>query len=225
MTQGTLYVTDANSARQGLEETVLADGNLAPNVVITDANSARVVLAPGAVGLPVQAEGLKAAYQYSVLGLAPVATPTDVLEIQGSATKTVRVRRIEITGVATAAGNMPVQLIRRSVADSGGGMARTGLTAFKPDTGYAAASAVVSTMGTANPGALGTQVGGIGAAGRACLSAAGSGLGVVPLKWEFDVNAAVLRGTADFLYLNMNGAALPAGAVFDITIYTQEDAS
>jgi hypothetical protein len=42
MTQGTLYVTDANSARQGLEETVLADGNLVPNVVITDESGNRV---------------------------------------------------------------------------------------------------------------------------------------------------------------------------------------
>ena len=42
MAQGTLYITDANSARQGLEETVLADGNLAPNVVLTDESGNRV---------------------------------------------------------------------------------------------------------------------------------------------------------------------------------------
>ena len=42
MAQGTLYVIDANSARQGLEETVLGTGNLAPNVIVTDESGNRV---------------------------------------------------------------------------------------------------------------------------------------------------------------------------------------
>lgn len=169
------------------------------------------------------ADGIKATYRYAVLGLAPVATPTDVVEIKGSSSKTVRVRRIAITGVATAAGNMPVQLIRRSAADSGGSMALTALTACKSDTIHPAATATVSTIGTANPGALGTQLGGLAGAGRVCLSAVGSGNGVSPLVFDFDHNALVLRGASEFLYLSMNGASLPSGAVFDVTIVTQEE--
>lgn len=219
---------DGNAVGYNIDTNAVG-GNYAATIVPADQNGVKYSLAPGAVGLPVQAEGLKNTYRYAVLGFAPVATPTDVLELQGSGTKTVRVRRIIVEGVATAAGNMPLQLVRRSAADSGGGMTRTALTAMKADLGAGGATpnatAVVSLIETANPGALGTQEGGIGGAGRAQLTASGSGVAADRLVWEFDINAIVLRGTADFLYLNMNGAALPAGAAFDITIETQEDAS
>ena len=228
MSQGVLYVTDANSAKQGLVVTVDGSGNETPNHIITDDGGNRIKAAPGgAAALLVSADGTKAAYDYAILAFAPVATPTDVVEIQGSATKTLRIRRIRVGGVATAAGNMPVQLIRRSAADSGGGMLRTAITAFKRDTGDAAATAVVSSIGTANPGALGTQVGGIAGAGRAQLAASGSGVAANALEWKFGdgPKALILRGTSDFLYLNFNGAALPAGAAFDLEITIEEDAS
>jgi hypothetical protein len=126
---------------------------------------------------------------------------------------------------------MPVQIIRRSTADSGGGVVRTAITAGKADLGAGGSTpngtAVVSSFGTANPGSLGTQVGGIIAAGRTQLPASGSGVAANP--WVMPgldfTNALVLRGLTDYLYLNMNGAALPSGAVFDIIIATQEDAS
>lgn len=218
-----LAITDKDGNAVSMDLNAVS-GNQAATVVQADQAGHKFTLAPGLVALPVQSEGIKTTYRYSILGFAPVATPTDVLEIQGSATKTLRVRRIEITGIATAAGNMPVQLIRRSVADATS-LVRTAIVALKTDTAFAAATAVVSSIGTANPGSLGTQVGGIGAAGRVCLSASGTGLGVMPLVWSFDVAAVVLRGVADFIYLNMNGAALPAGSAFDITITIEEDAS
>lgn len=199
--------------------------NIAFTVVPADQNGNKYALAPGNVALPVQCDGVKTGYRYAALGFAPVATPTDIVEIQGSATKTVRIRRIRIGGVATAAGNMPVQLVRRSAQDTLGGAVLTAIAAMRPDTGYAAATAVVSSIGTANPGGLGAQAGGIAGAGRAQLAAAGSGVAANAIEWRFDDNAIVLRGIAEFLYINMNGAALPAGAVFDIEIDTQEDAS
>ncbi len=220
---GTFAISDRNGATVSMDTTAVG-ANQAPTHVLADENGVKFALAPGAVALPVQAEGIKAAYQYAVLGFAPVATPTDCFEIQGSATKTVRVRRILLTGGATAAANMPVTLVRRSAADTTN-LVRTAITAFKTDTSTAGATAVVSSIGTANPGVLGTQAGGTAAAGRIQLPALATGLGVTPLIWEFDINAAVLRGISDFLYLNMGGTALPAGAVFDINIWTQEDAS
>jgi len=216
-------VTDKNGAPYSMDINAVG-GNWAPSVVPADQLGNKFTLAPGLVALPVSSEGLKPGYRYAVLGFAAVATPTDVLEIQGSATKTIRIRRIKVGGVATAAGNMPAQLVRRSVADTTS-LVRTALTAFKADTSYAAATAVVSTIGTANPGSLGAQVGGLAGAGRVQLAAAGSGVAATDLVWLFDRNACVLRGALDFLYLNMNGAALPTGAVFDIEIEAEEDAS
>jgi hypothetical protein len=104
-------------------------------------------------------------------------------------------------------------------------LVRTAIVAFKPDTAYAAATAVVSSIGTANPGSLGPQVGGSGPVGRIQLPAAATGVAAERLILNFDINALVLRGFADFLYINMGGTALPAGAIFDITVITQEDAS
>lgn len=217
-------ITDKNGNTYNLDVNAVG-ANYAATNVLADQGGNKFTLAPGLVALPVSSEGLKTGYRYAGLGFAPVATPTDIIEIKGSATKTVRIRRIRVGGVATAAGNMPVQLIRRSAGDSGGGMVLTAVTAMKPDTAYAAATATVSTIGTANPGALGAAVGGIAGAGRAQLAASGSGVAANALEWRFDVNAIVLRGTSEFLYLNMNGAALPAGAAFDWEIDTEEDAS
>ena len=218
-----LAITDKN----GVAVSIATSGvgaDVACVQVMADQAGNKFTLAPGLLALPVQSEGVKTGYSYAILGFAPVATPTDILEIKGSATKTVRVRRIEITGVATAAGNMPVQLIRRSTVSTGGGSVTTAIAAFKPDTAYAAATAVVSSIGTANP-TLGAQEGGIAAASRVQLTAAGTGLGVSPVVWDFAVNACVLRGVGQFLYLNFNGAAIPAGGLFDINLWISEDAS
>lgn len=218
-----LAITDKNGNPVSMDLNAVG-GNLAGTTIIADQDGNKFTLAPGLVALPVQNEGIKATYQFAVLGFAPVAAPTDVLEIKGSATKTVRIRRVIVTGVATAAGNMPVQLVRRSAASTGGGSVLTGLTAFKADTASAAPTATAGTFGTANP-TLGAAGGGIAAAGRVCLSAVGSGVGVVPLVFEFDISAAVLRGVSEYIYVNLNGAAIPAGGLFDVTVICEEDVS
>ena len=58
------------------------------------------------------------------------------------------------------------------------------------------------------------------------MTALGTGLDVVP----FEVSSAnrfskpiILRGTLEFCCINLNGAAIPAGGVIDITIETEED--
>ena len=175
----------------------------------------------------VSSEGVKATYRYASLGFATVANPTDVLVIQGSATKTVRVKRVVINGVATAAANMPVQIIRRSTAGTLGAAVLTPISAAKHDINDAAPTAVVSTVGTANYTSLGTAAGTVGA-GRLQLSAAATGLSVTPLLWEFATRndkAFILRGVSDFVCLNLNAGAVPLGGLIDIEVQTEEDNS
>lgn len=163
------------------------------------------------------------AYRYAQLGFTPVAAPTDIIIIQGSATRTVYLKRIALQGVATAAGNMPAQLIRRSAADTAA-CVLTAVTAGKHDTASAAATAVVSTVGTANCGSLGASAGNIGA-GRLQLPASGTGLGFTPLTWEFGTRldqSILLKGVNDFIAINLNGAAVPSGGIIDIEIETEE---
>lgn len=177
--------------------------------------------------LQVTTEGNKTTYRYAGLSFAPVATPTDIIEIIGSAAKTVRVKRVKLEGAATAAGNMPASLVRRSAVPTIGSAVRTAVTAAKHDSGDAAATAVVSTIGTANFGTVGTTAG-IVAAGLLQMSALATGLGVSPLVWDFSTRndkPLILRGVAESLCVNLAAAAVPSGGVIHYEIELEEDAS
>lgn len=166
-------------------------------------------------------------FKCCLLAFAMVATPTDVIVIQGSATRTVRIKQIKIGGVATSQGNMPVQLIRRSTANSGGTAVLTPIVPGKLDPTDAAMTAVVSSVGTGNFGSLGTSAG-IEGVGRLSLPASGTGVVAVPTVWDYATHqdkALILRGTLDFICINFNGAAVPAGTLVDFEIELEEDAS
>ena len=184
--------------------------------------------APGAPGIQLSSvDGVKATYRAAILAFTPVATPTDVLVMQGSASRTVRLKRLVVQGAATASGNMPCQILRRSSAGTLGSAVLTALTAAKHDINDPAPTATVSTVGTANLTTLGQSAGVLGA-GRIQLTAAGSGTVINPLDWEFSTRsdkALVLRGASDFLCVNLNGAAVPAGGTIDIEIEWEEDNS
>ena len=165
-----------------------------------------------------------ATYRYAGLALAPVATPTDIIIIQGSATKTLIVKRVKLVGAATAAGNMPAKIERRSTAGTIGSAVLTAVVAAKHDSVDAAATATVSTVGTANYTTVGTTAGIVGT-GRLQMTALGTGVAVVPLEWDFacrDDKGIYLRGALEFLCVNLNGAAIPAGGVVDYEIEIEE---
>lgn len=163
-------------------------------------------------------------YRYAGLAFAAVATPTDVIVIQGSATKTLIVKRVKLIGAATAAGNMPAQLVRRSDAGTIGSAVLTAVAVAKHDSADATPTGVVSTVGTANYGTPGTIAGVVGT-GRLQMSALGTGLGINPLVWDFanrDGKGIYLRGILEHLCVNLNGAAIPAGGVIDYEIEIEE---
>lgn len=176
----------------------------------------------GTAGIPaVNTEGTKATYSVGVIGFLLVATLTDFWAIIGSATKTVRVTRIVISGIATAAASLGTQLIKRSTAN-------TGSTPVDPaipphDSGDAAASAIVRTYTATNP-TTGTSVGVFGAE-TLNLGAPGA---AGRIEWNFTTRnskAGVLRGIAQSLNLNWAAAAVPAGTLLSIQAeWTEEPA-
>jgi len=195
----------------------LFDGNGVAGAQRVDSNFAALV----------SMETLKATYRYGGLSFAPVATPTDIIEIIGSATKTVRIKRVALMGAATAAGNMPASLVRRSAVPTVGSAVRTAITVGKHDSGDGAATAVVNTIGTANFGTVGTTAGIVGT-GLLQMSALATGLGVDPLIWDFSTRndkALILRGVAESLCINLAGAAVPSGGVIHWEVELEEDAS
>lgn len=167
------------------------------------------------------------AYRYSGSAFSMVATPTAVIVVQGSASKTVGIKKICLSGGATAYGSMPFTLVRRSTAGTLGSAALTAVTAGKLDTASADATAVVSTVGTANYTTLGTAVATLGA-GRLSMVALGSAAtssGGAPLCWDFSNplnQPLLLKGTSQYVTIEGNGAAIPSGGVLDYEIETIE---
>lgn len=223
-TQGTLEITDSNN----VQHAILAGSSLAVDLNASEYNSA--VANVGAANVtPVVTN----AYRYAVQGLVPVATPTDIIIMQGSATQVVRIKRIRVGGAATGQGNFPFTVVRRSSAGTLSPAVLTAIAAAKIDTSDAAATAVVSSVGTGNYGTLGTLVATLGAR-RAGLvigvAAGGAGVGGDYQTSVFDTDEDasmpwVLRGTSDFLCINGGGAALQTGTALDIEIDTTESSA
>lgn len=162
----------------------------------------------------------------------PAATATDMIIIEGSATKTVRVTGFEITTTNTAAGSQQFLLIKRSAADTTGTFVAA--TRVPLDSGFPVSSANRVGHFTANPGALGAAVGTIvtkrvGSPVAVPGSFAGvmNDAGVDLLNYNNKgrpLNQHVtLRGVAETLALNFNGAALVAGQTHAYTITWTEE--
>ena len=168
----------------------------------------------------VNTEGTKATYSASVTALAPAATATDIFTIIGSGTKTIRVTRIQISGVATAAGAYDVQLVKRSTADTLG--TSTAPTLIPHDSNDAAATSVVAAY-TANP-TLGTAVG-VLQVKKITVSTVAGAIPIVPTEFRPAPNEraiAVLRGAAQQLCVNLNGVTMTGGSLSLDVSFTEE---
>lgn len=182
---------------------------------------------------PVRVElvpGSKATYGYARSTFAIAATPTDVAIINGSASKTVRITRIEIEAHCTAAtaATLEIQLIKRSTANAGG--TTTGSPTGVPyDSANAAATALMLCY-TANPTTTGTSLG-IIRDGKLTPVLSPYTATDFPshdrLIFQFGdrpgTQEIVLRGTAEGLAINLAGAAIPAGLSMGISLETTEE--
>lgn len=199
--------------------------------VVDPATGFSAQLAPGSSAstgaLNVSSDGAKATYEYGAARFAQVATPTAFIVIKGSATKTVRIKKVRIAGVATAQGNMQIQFQRWSTAGTIGSAALTALTAVQHDINDTAATATVSTVGTANWTTAGTGSTIPFLCDTLFMGVVATGV-VTPNAFEFSSRndkAIILRGTGDWIIISGNGSAIPSGGVIDISIETEEDNS
>lgn len=171
----------------------------------------------------VQAEADRS-YSAASTAVASAANATDIFTITGAAGVVVRVKRISISGIATADANVVCVLLKRSTANTAG--TSTTPTVVSYDNTNAAATAVVRSY-TANP-TVGTLVGNLNSV-RLGVGAAAPGNGdptqarIVNL---FESQAAkqdiVLRGTAEVLAINLNGVTI-AGSSFSCRVEWTEE--
>lgn len=144
----------------------------------------------------------------SAFSIVPAASATDVVEIIGSATTTVEITRVTIGGVQTTAGQVLVNLLRRSTADTVG--TQTAQTIVPHQATDAAAIAVIKAY-TANP-TTGTLVGNV----RSRRLPIGSATSLIPATvYEFGENTKplFLAGVAQTLCINLAGATVTGGTL------------
>jgi hypothetical protein len=150
----------------------------------------------------------------AVANVTAAAAATDLVTITGSATTTVYVTRVTISGTQTTAGLVDVVLLTRSTANTGG--TSGAVTAVAHDTTDAAAAATVLAY-TANP-TPGTLVGNIRRR-YVPVDAPASVVGTEVVTFDFGDKGRpiTLRGIAQVLAVNLNGATV-TGGVFDVEI-------
>jgi hypothetical protein len=167
---------------------------------------------------PVVTYGSVATYGVQDASVNLPATPTDVVTLTGSATKTIRIKKVVVSGLAnTTAGTMDVSLYLRLVADASG--TSTTVVAAKYDSADASPTAVVKEYSvlpdiTAGSTALKTKklnFGLKGAAGEAIFDFTSN-----------NTKPLYIRGVAQQLAINFNGQAVPSGGNISYEIIWEE---
>lgn len=166
----------------------------------------------------VNTEGQKPTYHYAGF-VTPGAAPTDVIQLTGSASRTIRILSAVIGVQAGAAGIVDVALIRRSTANS------AGTCTAGPTIGQSDIRDPAPTMGTsvctANP-TLGTTVANVGARKLGIFTSGGFNPAVFDFTTHND-KGLLLRGTSDFISVNGNGDTLLTGEVWSYDIIFDEE--
>lgn len=156
------------------------------------------------------------------------ANPTDIAQISGSSTKTIKILKIlgQFTSSSTTPGVTTVFIYKRSAADTG---MTNGMSSFAFDSTNAAVTATTQYT-TTNPtvgGSVGFFAIVIPYLSTAALleSASGGNLNVVLFDAStLGAQPIILRGTAQTCAINLNGAGQPAAATGIITfIFTEDD--
>lgn len=167
----------------------------------------------------VNTEGRKASYGLGFT-VAPAASATDVAVLTGSGTKTVRVNRVAVTGIATTAVTTPVQLVKRTTANTGGTSADQSGNIGKHDSGSGAATATAASY-TANP-TTGTASGNIRRQYMHFPLATAPGSQIVWTFGDRNDQALVLRGTAEQLAVNLQAVTVSGGSLIVEFDWTEE---
>jgi hypothetical protein len=209
MALSTLTIKDGSLTSQSMAEAADPAGNLRPIVALDERGAA--------------------VYRASATFTPQATGAVTMITVKGSATKTVRIKRILLGGVSTANATVPAALQRTTALGAGGTEVNPNVA--KMDTGSATATAVVAHW-TTTLKAAGTATGvGPSSSFRLFTSVVTTPTVVPQVLQIFPENgmagqAIVLRGTSEFLEIqNTNAGNLSAGTVLDYTIEWEEDAS
>lgn len=172
--------------------------------------------------MPVNTESGKATYIATAWDIAPAATATDVFQVCGSATKTIRINYIRASADATAAGSLDFYIFKRTAVNTGG--TTSAITPAQMDSNDAAPTATALKY-TANPTGLGAGVAVLGDH-YAMPAAASTGYPINVWDVQFgkrNDETLVLRGVAQCAEFSMNGQTILAGTSLYVTMEWTEE--
>lgn len=163
-----------------------------------------------------EASTTKPTYSATQANITAVASQTDQCTLTGSATKTVRVRKIIFTNLPTTAVTEPIAIVKRSTANTGAG---TALPKASYDSQNATTTVALAETWTAAP-TVGTLAGTI--ADIIAPFAVSTGANT-PVVFTFGANgesALVLRGIAQSVSINLNATTF-TGTVGCTFVWTE----
>jgi hypothetical protein len=162
-------------------------------------------------------------YTAAILNMTPAASATDVIVLTGSATKTVNVYDVKCLGTSTASGALPVELITRSTADTGGTSTSPAIAAH--DMLNSTPTAVMKAY-TVNP-TVGTSAGVIDIQMLTTLVNTAVGENGFEGVYEYlpvdHRQPIVLRGVSNQLAINFGGVSAPTGASLSCAVTWAEN--
>lgn len=213
---GSIYVNLRNNAGAelvNLPATIVGgtDGTSIGN----SGDSLKITVTSGIVST---VDGIKATYSATITNLPAAMLATDIFTITGSATKTIRISRVMLTGTQTTASQINIIFIRRSTANTAG--TSVPLAAVTMDTNNPAATATALAY-TANP-TTGTVVGNIRTRKVALSTAVGNSDELISDFGTTNGQALVLRGINQVFSINLNSVTV-AGASFNIAVEWTEE--
>lgn len=208
----------------------------AQTITVRDGNNAAATVEsfPDLAGNQISAVSLdngRQVYRASANFTPQATAAVTIISLQGSATKTVRVKRVMLGGVSTAVSSSVYQIVRTTALGAGGTTVNP--TIAKLDSASATATAVAAHYTTT------LKATGTGASGPLVTRAVGTNVVTTPATaWIEPLaplfpeagmpvgQAIVLRGAAEFMEIqNVTPTNLGAGTVLSYIIEWEEDAS
>lgn len=163
----------------------------------------------------------KKAYRVAASGITATTALNDLFYLQGSATKTIRVKEIRVTMSATTAGAYYLQLQRHGAIGAGTQVAVTPRALDSRNT--TAATGVIKHYSDASAAPTGAVI-----LGSQRFYLAASNASVVTIVWDFTKNNTpplIVSGATDFISVSANGQTITSNGTYDYEILFEEDAS
>ena len=149
--------------------------------------------------------------------VAPAATATDVFQIIGSATTTVEINKITISGTQTTGGMVDVYFPKRSTANTVGTFTASVMV---PHLSTDAAATAVGSVYTANP-TLGALVGNVHVMSMTFGTVATTSLNIREINFGERGKPITLSGAAQAMAINLNGVTIAGGSLKIVVEFTE----